>query len=120
MSSKESERWKLRVLDIRDQAAYIREFTEGLSYDDFKDDMKTVFAVMRCFQVIGEAAKKVPDHVREQYPAVPWRKMTGFRDKIVHDYDEIDLPFLWRTAQDQLPEAEKEILKIPVSEEDLE
>ena len=66
-------------------------FVEGMSYEEFTQDEKTVFAVTRALEIIGEAAKNIPDDVREAYPEIPWRGMAGMRDKVIHEYFSVDL-----------------------------
>jgi uncharacterized protein with HEPN domain len=119
MSSEPQDRWQLRILHIKDRIEKIKSFTEGLTYEAFTEDAKTVEAVIRCFQVMGDAAKNIPDDVKKKYPAVSWREMAQFRDKIVHDYDQVDLSVVWKTLKDRLPALEKELAKIPVSKENL-
>jgi uncharacterized protein with HEPN domain len=77
--------------DIIDAIAEVREFVEGTSFEDFSKDKKTINAVIRSLEVIGEGAKKVPEDLRRKYPRIPWRRMTGMRDKLIHEYFGIDL-----------------------------
>ena len=79
------------------------EFVEGMSWEEFQRDKKTIFAVTRAIQIVGEAAKKVPDSIRSQYREIPWKGMTGMRDKVTHEYFGIDLRVLWDTVQQDLP-----------------
>lgn len=118
MSGRDDERWEIRVIHIRDAIRSILEFVADMNLDDFKSDNKTVYAVIRCFQIMGEAAKKVPPDVRMRYSAVDWKHMAAFRDVLVHDYNEIDLDMTWSVITDELPRLHAEIMKIPVSQED--
>ena len=88
------------ILEAIDKAV---AFTRGMSAEQFCADDKTVFAVIRALEVIGEAAKKIPTPVRERYPKVPWREMTGIRDKLIHDYVGVNEAVVWKTVQMDLP-----------------
>jgi len=70
-------------------------FTEGMTLDDFSHDKKTVNAVIRSLEIIGEASKKIPNSIRVQYPQIPWREIAGMRDKLIHDYFGVDLEVVW-------------------------
>lgn len=120
MSIDPSLRWKLRIFHIRDAIGHIIKYTKGLSLDDFVSDHKTYHAVVRCFQICGEAVKKIPNDVIEEYPHIPWREMARFRDKVVHDYDGLNDQILWDIIRNELPQILLDIKKIPLKEEDLE
>ncbi len=79
-------------------------FVRGMTYEQFVQDKRTLNAVLRSLQVIGEATKRVPDPVRERYPQVPWREMAGMRDKIIHDYMDVDTEIVWRVLTERIPE----------------
>lgn len=88
------------ILDAMDETA---EFTEGMSFEVFAQDRKTINAVVRSLQVLGEAAKRIPDNLRAQTPDVPWKYMTGMRDKLLHEYFGVDLSIVWGVMKDELP-----------------
>ena len=67
-----------------------------------KSDKKTQYAIIRCLEVTGEAAKKIPDKSRNNYPAIPWQEISGMRDKLIHDYFGVDLETVWDTIQEDL------------------
>lgn len=78
--------YSLCLRDILDAFSSIERFVEGMNYDDFIKDDKTSSAVIRKFEVIGEATKNIPDSIRTQYPAVPWQEMAGMRDRLIPFY----------------------------------
>ena len=84
--------YKVYLDDILEASARIRNYTSGLTLEGFKNDTKTLDAVVRNLEVIGEATKKVPDDVRSRYPDVEWKKIAGLRDILIHEYFGIDEP----------------------------
>jgi len=88
------------MLDAIDKAS---RFVVGMDYVTFAADDKTVFAVIRALEVIGEASRGLPDEVRAQHPGVPWRSIAGTRDRLIHRYFGVDLEVVWKTVQDDLP-----------------
>ena len=84
--------------DILDAVEKIEIFTRGMSYEEFSRDDKTVYAVTRALEVIGEAAKCIPRSVRENYPGNPWTEMAGMRDKLIHAYFGINRAIIWISA----------------------
>lgn len=80
-----------------------QDFVKGMTFEDFQDDLKTVLAVTRAIEIIGEATKQIPHPIRAQHPNVPWRDITGMRDQIAHAYFGINLKVVWSTTQENLP-----------------
>jgi uncharacterized protein with HEPN domain len=95
--------WTGRVEDILDAAAAIADYTEGMTFDTFTADRHTVDAVVRNVGIIGEAARHVPEDIRQRYPAVPWAKMYDMRNVVVHDYPGVDLTIVWEVVRNYLP-----------------
>jgi uncharacterized protein with HEPN domain len=89
--------------DIIDAIFEVEEFTRGMDDEAFKKDRKTVNAVIRSLEVIGEAAKRIPESIRKKYPAVPWKRMAGMRDKLIHEYSGVDLDTVWGVVKLELP-----------------
>jgi len=90
--------------DIVEGAEKIERFTDDMAYEEFERDEKTVDAVLRNLEVIGEAAKNVPEDVRREYSEIPWAEMAGMRDKLIHGYATIELEIVWTTVQEDVPE----------------
>jgi uncharacterized protein with HEPN domain len=95
--------FQVYVEDIIDAIKSIEAYTKGMTYEDFVRDRKTVDAVIRNFEIIGEATKQVPLAVRREYTEVPWRDMAGMRDKLIHGYFGVQLDVVWKTIKERLP-----------------
>ena len=107
---KEKDRILLDYLnDILESIINIKTFIEDLDFPAFQKDIKTQYAVIRAMEIIGEASKKVPKEVKENYSWIPWRFMAGMRDKLIHDYFGIDVEVVWNTATENILKLEKEI-----------
>ena len=89
--------------DILENALAACEFARGLNREAFVDDRKTLYAVMRALEIIGEAAKRIPDDMRGRHPDIDWHGMAGLRDVIIHQYDRIDPSVPLHIATAQLP-----------------
>lgn len=95
--------WKLRISDILKAIRNVRTYTEGMSYNDFISDRKTVDAVIRNFIIIGEAANRIPNEVESMHPEIPWKDMRDMRNFVVHEYFGISDKIIWDTIQNDLP-----------------
>ena len=96
-------KWAFRIEHILDAIAKIQQYTAGLTEASFAGQSMVVDAVIRNFQVIGEAARRVPDEVQAQFPHIPWSLMIGMRHIVVHGYDAVRLDIVWRTIEHDLP-----------------
>jgi len=101
--------------DILSAIADIEEFLGGMSYEVFAGDKRTVNAVIRSLEVLGEATKRIPISFRQKHPDIPWSKMAGMRDVLIHDYMGVDLKTVWKVADERLPEL-KPLLKAVISD----
>ena len=98
-----SKRGNLEFLsDILEAAKRIQTYILGMDYRSFLDDLKTRDAVLRNLEIIGEAAKNINDDFREQYPEVPWKEMSGARDKLIHHYFGVNFEVVWAIISDEL------------------
>ena len=104
--------FKLFLDDIVDALIKIEDYTQGLDLEKFSQDNKTVDAVIRNFEILGEATKQVPENIRSKYSAVPWKEMAGMRDKLVHAYFGVDKEVLWETITNRIPELKAQIQEI--------
>ncbi|RJP36935.1 MAG: DUF86 domain-containing protein [Desulfobacteraceae bacterium] len=93
----------LYFADIADSGKAILEYTEGLTFEDFSQDRKTFSAVIREFEIIGEAVGKIPENIRKDYQNVEWQDIKDFRNLLIHEYFGIDLEIVWKIIQDDLP-----------------
>ena len=99
-----SEKSLIYLKDINKAINSINNFIEGMNIEQFKSDDKTSSAVIRKFEIIGEATKNLPNTIKDKYPQIPWKDIAGMRDKLIHAYSEVDLNLVWKTIQKRLPE----------------
>jgi len=102
------------LVDVMNAIRDIENFMKGMDFESFAKNREKVFAVIYCLEVIGEAVKKIPDEVREKYQAIPWRKIAGMRDRLIHGYFTVDFERVWESINRDLPplkDAVTEILK---------
>jgi uncharacterized protein with HEPN domain len=98
--------------DILKSIELIENFIKDVNLESIEEDKKTLFAVIRALEVIGEASKNIPDTVRSKYPDIPWKQMAGMRDKLIHEYFGVDLDVLKKTITKQLPHIKPLIKKV--------
>ena len=102
------------IQDILDSIRDIESFIKGMTFEEFKKDRKTINAVVRSIEVIGEASKKIPPDLKAKYSDVPWKKMAGIRDKLIHEYFGIDLEILWVVSKKEIKQIKPAILRIRI------
>ncbi len=104
--------YRLLLKDILDAINAIENFTNEVSFEEFKNNDEKSSAVIRKFEIIGEASKGLPESLKKKYPEVPWREMAGFRDKLIHFYFGINYELVWKAIKKRLPEIKKSIQKM--------
>ena len=105
-----SRSWLFRIDDIVEAINKIERYTDGIDFVIWQNDEKTVDAVIRNIEVIGEASSHLPIEVQEQYEDVPWGMMKGIRNILAHEYFGIDLEIVWKTVKEDLPILKKRLL----------
>jgi uncharacterized protein with HEPN domain len=105
----EDRNYLLFLEDILLSMQRIQEYISDLDYNEFIKDYKTVDAVIRNFEIIGEAVHKLPKEIKLKYPSLPWDEIYLFRNRISHEYFGIDYEIVWEIATIHLPENRKEI-----------
>lgn len=100
------------VNDILESIEDAEEFTAGMTFDQFTKDKKTKNAVIRSLEVLGEAAKQLPKNIKVKQPDIPWKRMMGMRNRLVHEYFGVDLKIVWTVVHEELPPLKPALKKL--------
>lgn len=100
------------IEDILDAMEKAEEMLSGADFETFETDYQLNFAVVRALEIVGEATKRLPATLRNQYPDIPWQDMAGMRDRIIHGYDVVNLRIVWETVKGRIPELKPRIQQI--------
>ena len=95
------------LADILTAITDVEQFIASMTFEEFEEDRKTTNAVIRSLEVLGEATKHIPASFRNKHPDIPWSKMAGMRDVLIHDYMGVDLMTVWKVAKERLPEIKR-------------
>ena len=98
--------------DIIDAIVRIEDYAHEMDEEDFREDLKTQDAVIRRLEIIGEAVKNLPSDFKESHPEIPWRKMAGMRDVLIHAYFGINVSRVWNTIKADLPDLKPGIERV--------
>ncbi len=104
-----SRQWIFRVKDILKAIEKIERYMDGISLAKFKQNELVIDAVVRNFEIIGEASKSIPRSIQHVYPDIPWKEMKGMRDVLIHEYFGVDIKILWHAAKKNLPILRKQL-----------
>ena len=102
----------LLLNDILESIDKVEQYTQGMSLDTFSNDQKSIDAVVRNLEIIGEAANRLPDDFKEKHSNVEWYKVVGLRNRIIHEYFGIDLQIIWQIVHADLPALRKTLSRI--------
>ena len=102
----------LYLKDILNAIEAIENFISGMSFEEFKESDLVSSAVIRKFEIIGEASKNVPEEIRDRYPDIPWKRMAGMRDRLIHFYFSVKYELVWDTIKKEIPKLKSLIQKI--------
>lgn len=90
------------VWDMAQAIRYIQSFTSDLTFDEYLNDVRTVSAVERQFEILGEAARRISEEFRQAHPAIGWQRIVGLRNIVTHRYDEVRQDILWTIIHSEL------------------
>jgi uncharacterized protein with HEPN domain len=102
----------LFLYDILECIEKIERYVLGMSYKDFENDERTVDAVIRNLEIIGEAARNIPPELRDKYSDIPWRRIVGLRNVVIHEYFGVDLENIWEILVNDLPNLKDKVRSI--------
>lgn len=112
-----SKRGVIEILsDIKEAITRIKKYVENLNYDQFLKDIKTQDAIVRNFEIIGEAVKLLPDDLKKQHFSIPWNKIAGIRDRLIHQYFGVNFEIIWSIIEEELTDFQTNIEKLLTKE----
>ena len=103
---------RVYLTDILESISQIEKYTKKISKDKFNKNVQVQDAVLRRLEIIGEAVKNIPENFRNLHPKIPWKKIAGMRDVLIHEYSGVDLKRVWKVIKEDLIELKKEVSEI--------
>lgn len=103
---------RLYLDDIVEAIQRIEEYSAHPGYDSFRKDKKSIDAIVRNFEIMGEAVNKIPSALRNKYSDIPWTEMLGMRNKLIHEYFGVDTQILWKTIKENVPQLKPRVRKM--------
>lgn len=103
----------LYLQDILNSVNKIEKYIEGITIEEFNKDEEKIDAVVRNLEIIGEAARNIPQEIIEKHPEIPWEKMVSMRNKVLHEYFGVDEEILWQTVTEDLPFLKEQLQRLP-------
>ena len=110
--SKDKRHYSLFFEDTIDAMNKIESYIKDLDYDSFSQNNMIIDAVVRNLEIIGEAVKNIPDNIIDKYPDIPWKRMIGLRNIVIHTYFGIDLENIWKIVTENIPDVKPKIIEI--------
>ena len=104
--------WQNRVTDVLAAIAEIREFTNGITFDEFQGDQKTIRAVLYDIAITGEVVRGIPPELESAHPEIPWDDVRGMRNIVIHEYFQVNLSIIWQTVQEDLVSLEASLRQL--------
>lgn len=104
--------WKLFLEDILESIELIKQYVEKMKIDNFKEDRKTIDAVVRNLEIVGEASRYLPEEIKQKYPKIDWKGVAGLRNRIAHEYFGLSVEIIWEIITKELPVLKKEMEQV--------
>lgn len=104
--------YKDYILDIANSINKIEKFVGNFTFEEFQKDEKTIYAVVRAIEIIGEATKNIPTSTKKMHKEIKWEKVKGMRNRLVHEYFGVNTKVVWKTIKEDIPELKKKMLEL--------
>lgn len=109
--------WRLFVEDIIESIDKIETYVANMQFENFTQDSKTIDAVVRNLEIIGEASNHIPDELKKKYSGIEWRKIVGLRNRVIHEYFGVSLRIVWQIIKNEIPPLSEQIKNILIEDD---